>query len=553
MMALDGEILGDDGVITGAAATDMLLKLFLEHGAAFKPPQGNFAAAFWEPGPRRLVLVTDQLGRRPIYLARDGRSVFFAGELKALVAAGLRPILDLDAWASMLAYEHFLGERTPLEGVRVLPAATTLTVDSAGRERTHSRWRYRLDPIETYDEGELVEEFSGLLRRAVARRLDGATALALSGGLDSRCLASMLLQLAPEATVASYGTADSDDFRLGARVAERAGLKHRPLPLRAGYIASGSADTVWLGEGQVRAFHAHHLALRPLRAQDGARSLLIGYAGDHLLRTVGGPVRTGGDGVLPANFHRYRSACLPDDRIDELFTPALAQMLRGKAKAAMVARLAEEEGEPLARVRQMLWDNQRRKIWPGAEQFADELAPRDPYDDYELVEFGRHIPEAVRTSGSLQLAYLRRFPELAADATTKEGFPPRLTGRRQRWAAKGVKVRRGVRSRLEPRLTTKRWANRHGYSDYAVEIRRGSNALLDMLLESRTLDRGQLREEALRRLVDETRAGRARHTRTLGVLVTFELFQRQFVDGDGFHASEREATCVDAQLEETRT
>ena len=48
------------------------------------------------------------------------------------------------------------------------------------------------------------------------------------------------------------------------------------------------------------------------------------------------------------------------------------------------------------------------------------------------------------------------------------------------------------------------------------------------------LDRGQLRPEGVRRLIDETLNGRAKHTRALGVLVTFELFQRQFVDGDGY-------------------
>jgi hypothetical protein len=32
-------------------------------------------------------------------------------------------------------------------------------------------------------------------------------------------------------------------------------------------------------------------------------------------------------------------------------------------------------------------------------------------------------------------------------------------------------------------------------------------------------------------------SGRARYTKPLGALLTFELFQRQFVDGDGFEAA----------------
>ena len=64
-----------------------------------------------------------------------------------------------------------------------------------------------------------------------------------------------------------------------------------------------------------------------------------------------------------------------------------------------------------------------------------------------------------------------------------------------------------------------------------IEIAPGLR-FLDVLLEPRTLARGQLREEGVRRLVDETLAGRLCDTRAVGMLVTFELFQRQFIDGE---------------------
>ena len=37
---------------------------------------------------------------------------------------------------------------------------------------------------------------------------------------------------------------------------------------------------------------------------------------------------------------------------------------------------------------------------------------------------------------------------------------------------------------------------------------------------------------SVRRLVEETMSGRGRHTRALGMLVTLELFQRQFLEGE---------------------
>ena len=76
---------------------------------------------------------------------------------------------------------------------------------------------------------------------------------------------------------------------------------------------------------------------------------------------------------------------------------------------------------------------------------------------------------------------------------------------------------------------------RTGHGDYAAHLRGEAGArLLGLLLDERTLDRGQIRREGVRRLVDETVAGRASHAQVLGTLLTLELFQRQFFDGDGF-------------------
>ncbi|MEO8290888.1 MAG: asparagine synthase-related protein, partial [Gaiellaceae bacterium] len=211
--------------------------------------------------------------------------------------------------------------------------------------------------------------------------------------------------------------------------------------------------------------------------------------------------------------------------------------------------LDAEEGMPLERARQVTFNGQSRKIWPGAELFADDLGPRDPYDDHALVDTLRRMPEHLRVTGAIQKAYLRRFPELAAVANTRDEIPPGLGGRRRQAAELRVRARRSLRSRVDSTLGPRWWPVRAGLGDYASDLRRpGGPELLGILLEARTLARGQVREEAVRRMVDETLVGRGRHTQPLGVLLTLELFQRQFVDGDGFEATgrsnEREAVAV---------
>ena len=476
-------------------------------------------------------MLTDRQRRRHVYLARLRGGLVFAGELKALIAAGVRPELDLQGWSELLAYEHLLGDRTPLEGVRRLPAASTLTISPTGDERLVRRWRYRLEPADDGNEDALVDEFAQHFGRAVRRRLDPATGLALSGGLDSRSVASVLMDAAPDSIALTYGAAGSRDLILGGEVAARTGFHHRPMPFTPGYIARGAANTVWLSEGHIRCFHTHHLVLRSLRAE-GLRSVLISYGGDHTVRTTGGPAATGKQ-IEPDLFHLQRAGCLSDEHLERLLTPSFASMLRGRAREAMAMHVAAEEGTPLERLRQLLYDTESLKIHPGAELFADDLAPRDPYDDSEVVEFCRRMPERFRLGGRLQRAYLSRFPELGAIPNTKDHLRPSVNGRRRVVATKALRARQTLRAGADQLLGPAWWRSREGLGDYATDLRAAGGDLLGLLLEPRTLERGQLRPEPVRSLVDDVLQGRARHTRLLGMLITFELFQRQFIDGDG--------------------
>jgi asparagine synthase len=532
--AFDGELFSTAGVTTGTSAAAELLDAYLAEGSS-ADPEGCFAAAVWDPREEELTFLTDRYGRRSIWTGRVGRSLVAAGEIKGLVAAGLEPRLDPDTWAEFLAYEHAIGEHGPLEGVNLVPAASALTVGLSGRERLHTRWRYRLEPDADGDLAEWTAEFERLLHQAVARRLDPKAALALSGGLDSRAVAAVLGARGQGAVALTYGAPGSSDLRLGTQVAAAAGFRHRSAPFQPGYIARGAKDAVWLSEGDIRCFHVHHSALRGLRESDGVRSVFICYGGDHAVRTVGGPLKTGGDGVLPDNFHAYRASCVDDALAEELFTPAFAGRVRGVAREAMRRAFSSEPGEPLEQAREAIFWAQRRKIWPGAELFVDELAPRDPYDDRDLLDFCRRMPEHFRVGGVLQRAYLNGFLDLAAVPNARDELPVALNGTRRRAAEFRIRARRALRTRIDARLGTGWSPRRGGIGDYATDLRLAGRGLLEVLLEPRTLARRQIRAEPARRLVEETLSGRAkpRHTRALGVLLTFELFQRQFVDGDG--------------------
>jgi hypothetical protein len=315
-LAFDGETFGEGGALAGAQAVQELLAGYLAAGADVKLPQGAFAAAVWDPRSESLTLLTDNHGRRNFWMAELGGTWLFAGELKALVAAGVEPRLDLETWSQLFAYEGPLPGQCPLEGVSLLGGATTVTI-AGGRKEAHTGWRYRLAPETEGDIEEWAEDFAEVLEAAVARRL-GDVGLALSGGYDSRCVGSIVRMRAPETPALTYGAPGSNDLRLGTEVAGLLGLPHRAAPFERGYLAHGAAETVWLSEGAIRAFHAHHLYLRPLRTDDDARAVLINYGGDHVTRTVGGALQMGGESVEGDNFHRFRAQTISDELLEDL-------------------------------------------------------------------------------------------------------------------------------------------------------------------------------------------------------------------------------------------
>ena len=147
-----------------------------------------------------------------------------------------------------------------------------------------------------------------------------------------------------------------------------------------------------------------------------------------------------------------------------------------------------------------------------------------------MIEFCRRMPERLRRDGILQRTSLDAVPLLTAFPSPKDGLPPRLQGRRRELSIRFVNARRLSRATLDATVGFRWFPNRGGIGDYANDLRNNGRPLLEVLLEPRTLARGQLREEGVRKLVDELLRGRRRNTRPLGMLLTFELFQRQFID-----------------------
>ncbi|MFJ5272768.1 asparagine synthetase B family protein [Streptomyces sp. NPDC088358] len=135
--------------------------------------EGMFAYAAWEPGPRRLTLVRDRFGIKPLSYARTGDAAVFGSEPKAVLAhPAVTARLDLDGLRELLLSAHPMINtpgRSAFAGLREVAPGTVVTVTPEG-VRTRRYWS--LTPVEHGDDlPTTVARVRELLEEAVTGQL----------------------------------------------------------------------------------------------------------------------------------------------------------------------------------------------------------------------------------------------------------------------------------------------------------------------------------------------------------------------------------------------
>jgi asparagine synthase (glutamine-hydrolysing) len=179
-----------------ASAAAQLSEL-IRRGESLDALDGAFASAVWESGPERLTLLVDPFGVRSIHLAEHRGALYFASELKALLAIPELPVvLDPVAVHKYLTFSFVPGDATPLVGVRrLLPGHLLIREPGAERMLRYFALREDLDPA-LAEPRAAARAVRAEWREAVARRLgsEREVALYLSGGVDSSGVGAWLAE-----------------------------------------------------------------------------------------------------------------------------------------------------------------------------------------------------------------------------------------------------------------------------------------------------------------------------------------------------------------------
>lgn len=385
---------------------------------------GAFAAARWDAAAQRLTLVRDPFGLRSLYYAVHRGALYFATELKQLLAVPDLPVeLDAAAVHKYLTFSFVPGEELPIRGIRrVLPGHVLTWKGGEVVSQRYFALEESLDPA-LADQGEAVRRTRRLWREAVEERIHGdqEVGLFLSGGLDSAAVAVALRR--SKVAVRAYSLDFGDRSVEKPQAIEVARSLDMPLtlvPVDGVEVASILFDLVWkldlpFGDPVT----APQYVLGRTARQDGLSAVFNGEGGDQLFGgwtskpMVAAELYAGlyGDEsreeAYLRSYHRFYGL------EDELYTPAFRAEIGepGQRRAVLSPRLHSDHASSfLGRVR--LADLELKgslNIAARAERMGSAwgLDVRMPLFDRQLAELSFRLPPAMKLRGATEKFVLK--------------------------------------------------------------------------------------------------------------------------------------------------
>jgi asparagine synthase (glutamine-hydrolysing) len=452
--------------------TEVIVHLYDRDGDRFvESLNGQFAIALWDSERKRLLLARDRAGIRPLYLARSGGRLWFASEVKALLAA-LPQCAQLDplGLAETLATWSPIEPHTAYRGIDSLPPGHTLALEHDGRETLRRYWDWTFpDAAETapsrYPSSveAATAELRELLIDAVRLQLraDVPVGAYLSGGLDSSGIVAMIRGFT-DTPVRTFSVAfedgefDESEHQLAMvrhlrtdhttlrctrrdigeafprliRHSETPVLRTAPVPLMllAGSVREHGYKVVLTGEGADEVFGGYDLfkeaKVRRFWAQQPQSKLrprllerLYGYLPNSPVRNPAFAQSFFGQGMehLQRPIFAHVPRWTTSQRALGLLSPELRAEVGGfDPLAAFEATLPQKIGawSPLARDQYV----EAKSLLAGyllssqgdRVAMANSIEGRFPYLDHRVIEFANRLPPSFKIRGMTEKYLLRR-------------------------------------------------------------------------------------------------------------------------------------------------
>ena len=434
--------------------TEVILHLYEEYGEkCIEYLRGMFAFAIWDEKKKKLLLVRDRFGIKPLYYANTAKGFIFASELKSIVKTDAVPRkIDKEALNLYLTFRYVPGSKTIIDGVQKLEPAQYLIYQN-GCAAVRQYWDLSFNKDQGRTEEYYADKLTDLLKESIEMRLISEVPLGayLSGGLDSSFMIGLMSQVAGEPVktfTAGFDGGWHDESSYADIVAKVLGTDHRLLKTEADAL-SVLKKVIWhLDEPMADAATIPTYLLSELTRKyvtvilsgEGADELLAGYDKYKLMLYADkysplfcGPLFSAFSNLFQKNIKLQRGFNLlfAKDReratyLDffSVFTNQEKQLLLGPELKDLIKGL----DEPEEIVNRYLYEEERGgdfldrlmyldiKTWLPNDvllkndkmTMAHSLEARVPFLDHKFAEFLITIPNKYKLKGLVEKYILRK-------------------------------------------------------------------------------------------------------------------------------------------------
>lgn len=382
-------------------------------------------------------IVTDALGRLPLYSWRDEQSIMVSRHMDLVAAVQDRKEYDRLAIAQYLLFAYSLGNRTLIQGVHCIEPCSLITIDPRSSliemQRLHtfsfSGKLHSGKSLET-NATELVDLLSVACRNRTSS--ERCNVVSLSGGLDSRTIAACMRNAGIAVSAATMIDAEGA-FRADADIAQRIarvlGIDWRLFKLQA---PSGRD------------------AYRLLGMKNGLNYLSMSFILQFfdILRNTYGPgmnyiTGDGGDKVLIDLRPRASLRNLSDlvqyiATRHQIFSLEDVSRMTGVPERDIIRSISEHIDSYPERdfdnklVHFVIFERGRRWLFEGEDRNRNFFWHLAPFYSIQFFQYAMNCPDEQKADHKLYKEFLVKLsPEVAAINNMHWGFP--ITSKMYKW------------------------------------------------------------------------------------------------------------------------
>lgn len=215
--------------------TETIVHLYEDEGLEFvQHLNGMFAIAIWDSKLRRLVLVRDRIGQKPLVYRHEPGRLLFASELKSLLqVADVPRDVDPGAIDEYLTYQYVPHPKTIFSGICKLPPGH-MAVYQDDKVEVQPYWQPDLNAEIDVSRQEASERLVELMTSSVKMRMRSDVPLGafLSGGVDSSLIVALMQQMSDQPIktfTIGFPIAEYDETSYALQVAKHLGTEHEEL------------------------------------------------------------------------------------------------------------------------------------------------------------------------------------------------------------------------------------------------------------------------------------------------------------------------------------